>query len=576
MRLLSLEVSNYRTLEDVTLQFPNYYTAICGKNNSGKSNVIRVMRFLFGSPEAFPFADEIEITTKSDFPAWKKNDGVKDAITIKCKLEVHREWDRGLVEFVDRIAGSSKTESHSGDRDSEITIPLAIAISLTSETKVWKPTVAVGDRFLDEVASEEVWKRLRAGTMVVFHNSASSNLSYFARHRPMHGIVSRMNDVDRNKLKAKANTVKEEMDRLLESHRSELGAMLGRLDERFDVRLAAPEFDFEEWPSEISLGYRGFHVPLDDWGSGTRNQTLILKSVFDAKRMADSTTVSDRITPIVLIEEPESFLHPLAQAHFGSVLQDLSHELHIQVVATTHSPYLLSHQHTSGNILLARKVGSSNVPSASYVVPTADDNWKQPFEHALGVVGPEFDVFKQAVFSRSSALIMVEGETDKGYLELCRQVEHGDNALVGDGEIFAYGGWSSLTNNVLMKFIRDRFSRVVVTFDLDAERDVAPKLDGLGFAKNLSYFCVGEDQAGQRCIEGLIPAAIRQRVQAANPTLVDSLTSNMKEERENGKKELKKKYFEEFQRSASIPNGDYQGLYKVCKNLNRALARKTS
>ena len=34
--------------------------------------------------------------------------------------------------------------------------------------------------------------------------------------------------------------------------------------------------DYERIPYEISLGEKNFELPLEDWGSGTKNRTLIL------------------------------------------------------------------------------------------------------------------------------------------------------------------------------------------------------------------------------------------------------------------------------------------------------------
>jgi hypothetical protein len=37
-----------------------------------------------------------------------------------------------------------------------------------------------------------------------------------------------------------------------------------------------------------------------------------------------------------MIEEPECFLHPSAQAEFGRILRDLAEEFQVQVIITTH------------------------------------------------------------------------------------------------------------------------------------------------------------------------------------------------------------------------------------------------
>jgi len=48
----------------------------------------------------------------------------------------------------------------------------------------------------------------------------------------------------------------------------------------------------------------------------------------------ESEPSASKITPVIIIEEPESFLHPSAQAEFGRVLHDFAEEFQVQVIVT--------------------------------------------------------------------------------------------------------------------------------------------------------------------------------------------------------------------------------------------------
>jgi predicted ATPase len=65
-------------------------------------------------------------------------------------------------------------------------------------------------------------------------------------------------------------------------------------------------------------------------------------AILQANRIKTTAPPDDKITPLVVIEEPESFLHPSAQSEFGRILGALSAEFGIQIIATTHSPYMLN------------------------------------------------------------------------------------------------------------------------------------------------------------------------------------------------------------------------------------------
>ena len=76
--------------------------------------------------------------------------------------------------------------------------------------------------------------------------------------------------------------------KISKSQQLELEGLLGRLKTKYKVGLSLPAFDFGQLPFSITLGDRKFEVPLDDWGSGTRNRTLILLAPFRARQIRDS------------------------------------------------------------------------------------------------------------------------------------------------------------------------------------------------------------------------------------------------------------------------------------------------
>lgn len=567
MHLTSLAVKNYKTLEEITLTFVPEYNAICGKNNSGKSNLVRAIRLLFGEKaDRFPFSDDIEFSYKSDLCAWKKGENNKEKIIISGTITIKRKFDEGIVAFIESI-DEEKTSLKKKQKEFDINVTIE---ALNENSKMHLTLLVVdGKTIEDKVVSQSIYDKLASA--IVFHNSTMTNQFYFSRRRRLHGIFSKMPEANKRKVGEKAKALKKEVNKVFKETATELQSMLGRLGDKIEVKLDTPELDFEEYPYGISLGYKDFNIPLDDWGSGTRNQTLIIKNIFEAKTISTALAESERITPIVLIEEPESFLHPLAQAQFSSVLQALSQEWGIQVITSTHSPYLLSHVKPEANILLHRDQAKNKKHATTKQVQVTGADWKKPFEHALGTCGPEFDIFKDAFFSSSECLVMVEGETDKKYLELCKDPKHGKNTLLKGCQVFAYDGRDNLKNDVLIKFIRDRFSKLIITSDLDAEKNLCEKLKALGFIKNNNYFPLGIDSPGKRDIEGLIPDKIRHEVNSENQDLVDALRSDNKDESKKAKNELKKRYYEKFSSSYSIEKGDFSEFYKVIAKINKSL-----
>ena len=180
------------------------------------------------------------------------------------------------------------------------------------------------------------------------------------------------------------------------------------------MSLSVQGLNFEREPIDISLKEKGGDVILDNWGSGTRNWTMIFLKLFNAVKRAQNDSDTDRIKPIVIIEEPESFLHPQAQADFGRILQDMANELKLQIIITTHSPYFLSIKSPSDNILLERLKNKNN-PCTS-IVRSDNEEWFKPFVEALGINSDDFGPMKYVVFHGNDNIIIVEGVGDKGYL----------------------------------------------------------------------------------------------------------------------------------------------------------------
>lgn len=47
MKIKDIHLKNFRSFEDCKIEFEDFYTAICGKNNSGKSNIVRAILNVF-------------------------------------------------------------------------------------------------------------------------------------------------------------------------------------------------------------------------------------------------------------------------------------------------------------------------------------------------------------------------------------------------------------------------------------------------------------------------------------------------------------------------------------------------
>jgi len=556
MRLTRLVATNYRTLQDVTLHLRPYYTAICGRNDSGKTNVVRAIRCLMREQDPFAYRDEMQLSVAEDFTKWVSTDPKERQVSIVVDLAIDPLRDRGLYEFLREYLS---LEAQAGE--------LLICIrTIHKPDAPQEVLVIVGDKVFEGLKAQEVLKRVQTSRTFLFHSSVSTPYRYSPRYG---GLIGEVSEDHARRLRGSEKAVNAALKKIGRAQGAEIEALLGRLHDKYKVGLSFPSFDLEYFPYDLTLGDSKVDVQLDEWGSGTRNRTLVLMTLFRAKQIADSTVTASKVTPIIVIEEPESFLHPLAQAEFGRVIQDLAQEFQVQTIVTTHSPYLLSQDRPDANILLERRVIRGQVRDTQ-IVDTAGDKWMEPFALSLGIRDEAFAPWHDAFFNTSKALLLVEGDIDKEYFDLLRDPQHRENALAFEGDIFPYGGRDALKNQALLKFIRDKFPRMFITYDLDADHDLRARLDALGFERRIQYTPVGVDSPGKRCIEGLLPDPIRRRVYGDNPDLVQALSGSA-QERRDAQARLKSLLLHQF-RAEAVPGEEYFGkFYQITKLVNRAL-----
>ena len=91
------------------------------------------------------------------------------------------------------------------------------------------------------------------------------------------------------------------------------------------------------------------------------------------------------------------------------------------------------------------------------------------------------------MLSGSDSILLVEGDIDREYFEMLRKPEHDNHQLLFKGDIVSYEGTGNLHNTILLKFVRERFKKMFVTFDLDAASQLEKRLEGLKLTKSVDY-----------------------------------------------------------------------------------------
>jgi putative ATP-dependent endonuclease of the OLD family len=560
MRLNSISARGYRTLQDLTLDFSRGYCTLSGRNNAGKSCIIRLLLSLFQSQTRYPWGAEVSVEYEEDKTQWVKE---QTPIEVRFSLGITREEDPALISFVEKIASVTITQP-SGT--------LHVGYSLAAKNELAVTAEIDGER-LDDKAAKEIDKRIKDSDLLFLYNSTVPHEEiYFGRGRRRMFYEFVMSAAERKALADAGRHVERQLRKLAKEHTEGLSRILGRLAEKYDIELSPFEGSADrEMPLGINLKDRNVQVPLNAWGSGTQNRTRILMAILQANRIKTTGPSDERITPFVVIEEPESFLHPSAQAEFGRMLRRLSDEFGIQIIATTHSPHMLNQDEPRSNILLERKFRQGK-PFETVRVDTDGENWMAPFADHLGVGPDQFSALRPLFSGDRSRVLLVEGSSDQEYFEHLRGHDFCGEKLSPAVEIVPYGGKDTLKNTVLLKFVLSKFDRAFITYDLDADSDSRAALERLGLKRNQDFHALGVGQPGKDCIEGLLPQCVLSAVTGRETDLVMALSSRDASERRTAKESLKRKYLAEFKSRTDYSSDELREIGKIVRLINLQLA----
>lgn len=555
MKIDKVAVKNYRTLEDIEIEFKGFYTAISGQNNAGKTALIRVLRETFKDNlrENYFLARDEVVKYQEDKTQWVT--GTPD-ILFDYLVSIEKGSDPGLFQFIEKFHEKPIPGSK---------IALRVKVSQNAKDEV-ACTCQVNGVALTDYASKEILQKLKSSNLAFVHDSAARGYPFlFGVGRFLHELI--FSPTERKLLSEEQKRLQNKVKSISRAHKTELSELLGHLEDKYEIEFTIPDGMFTgTLPFAINLKDRNVDVPLDDWGSGTKNRTQIMMSMLQAYRI-QSKDDQNRITPFVMIEEPESFLHPSAQAEFGRVLRKLANDLKIQTIVTTHSPYMLSQENIASNVLLVRHQHRGKL-KATEVADLQEDRWMEPFSVILGLDNAEFKAWKEVLSNDNSCVLLVEGDIDRKYLEHIHSLNLQGLQLPEGLEIVPYEGKDALKNTILLKFIVEKFKGVFLTFDLDAKSELDKAMQQIGLKEGVDYLAIGINKPGKQCIEGLVPDRILSKVHAQNTDLVMQLTAQDSRDRKSAKSALKQKILFTFQAESGITADELKGFRGLFKSLS--------
>lgn len=415
MRISFLKIQNYRSIRRLAVEIPKV-CALVGPNNSGKSNILRAIASVlekdwvtinsFDEDDVYgrdPSKD-ISIGVRLNPPAEIERFGV----TVKIEsigysftryIQAPRTGRRRLVQEMLDTSGKDKIMLPKKRFKKGEKPEWEIINDIPGELKAQIPLIYIGtnrslkgqlpgarNSLLGQLLAG-VDEELRAGAERVVVRDHEGNPIEDTRLNHFNALIGRAMDALRTDgFKSLEKTIKKHV---LEHLGMDASSDADKLDFHFQP------FDTMEFFKMLDLRVKeegGFTISATELGEGLQNaMVLAILRAFESTQKKGA---------ILLIEEPEMFLHPQMQRSLYKTLRKIGENN--QVIYATHSPHFVSIPEFD-EVLLVRKGanGTEVTPSDLSLTPALREKFRKELD-------PERNEF---FFARR--VLFVEGDTEK-------------------------------------------------------------------------------------------------------------------------------------------------------------------
>lgn len=404
MKIEKLEIKNFRSIQ-YTIVEPGFLCALVGENNSGKSNVLQAINLVLG--ESWPSAKQIsdddiydyKVETDIEIKIWfdsgiKQSDATGREYEIKGFLLRYTHYKRKSgfhikgdpkVDFVCIDAAGNEIriirklpQKGSGQK------PLPELVYVTSELRDRFPVVFIGvNRDLKYHLSGSQWTlfgKLLREIESEFLSDESRRVAYVQKMSEISALLR--------------IPIFEQLEKMIEDNvKRQTGFKQAKLAFKEPPVLS----HYKNLELNIQESDDFIEAPALEMGSGIQSAVVIalIQAYKDLQKSGG----------ILMIEEPEVYLHPHTRRYFYQLLKELS-EKGNQIFYTTHSVEFLDLSDYQ-SVGVVRKI-----PSQGTKIFQPDGLRIEPGTKKELKLLTEFDARRNELFFARKVLI-VEGPTEK-------------------------------------------------------------------------------------------------------------------------------------------------------------------
>ena len=414
MYVKRLRVKNYRSIKTLDLTFTKGKNVIVGKNNCGKSNIVKALDIILGEPS--PTFHKSENICENDF----YNGQVNNPIYIYCELSRDKDEKLNYDEIYKCIGFKYHVENKNYDRTRQQYIGTPVRHHIDPQS-FWDTLECLMNIDEEEVASIYVNPKLRHQASFedqlndkycfayIFKayttpsGRISKSIRFLYREDSEHGwilsftapirceflqsailpsfrdpslqlrisswtwygkLLRQYINTDNEKLQKAFAELRDASDDVFDSLKTEIN--------NSQVKVAFPEtevsFQFNPetnidiYKSALIYVDDGFNTLLQEKGSGIQSAVII--GLFHYY----TTNIAHAASSLLVVEEPELYLHPQARRVISYRLTDFLENGKNQVIVTTHAPEFITSVHEDLNLIVIKKNQEEGSTSANATI----------------------------------------------------------------------------------------------------------------------------------------------------------------------------------------------------------------
>ncbi|MFW5888082.1 MAG: ATP-dependent nuclease [Bacteriovoracia bacterium] len=443
-----INIEGYKSIGNpIQIRFPqNMPVVLIGENNSGKTNILRAIDLMFG--EWWPKSKDFE-----DHDFWGRCNQ-KNRIIIKTEVS---EFEGRLGRSMEYECGGFRLTAEKGKSNEFVAI----------QSEDGNDNIYVNSALRNEISSVFV--------------SPEHNLSYQLSYSSKYTLLSKVTKAFHDRLVSNEERIKhlkdlfdqtvatflevDEFKEFKDNLTNIAGEMIGNMSHGLQLDFSAYDPSNYLKTLRVHPSQNGEIRAFEELGTG-QAQILALSFAHAYAKCFKQQGL------ILLIDEPESHLHPLAQKWLAKVMFKMA-AAGLQVVISTHSPYFIDLEFLEG-LYLVKKVQEETV-----LVST---NKKQLSEFCISKGANTAKTKKETIIPFysgnvttnilkgffSNKIILVEGPTEELALPIYLE-KAGFDTLKEGVDVIGVGGKGNLAK--WKRFFNIFEIPVYICFDNDANDD---------------------------------------------------------------------------------------------------------